>query len=287
MTTQRIDDESFDYEERGAGEPLVLVHGSASDRRTWDAQLDSFGARYRTIAYSRRFHWPNAPIPDGADYSMEAHVDDLEALLTTLNAAPAHLVGHSYGGFVCLLLAIRVPELVRTLVLAEPPVATLFVSSAPGPAELLSLALTRPRTALSVARFIATGLGPARAAARKGDLEEAMRRFGRAVLGPAFYHRLSPARREQIRANAIRAEFLGPGLPPLRDEDVRAVRAPTLLVTGRESPRFFHRLVDRLDELLPRSARLEIPGASHSMHEDEPARYDAGILAFLAAHAAT
>jgi pimeloyl-ACP methyl ester carboxylesterase len=40
------------------------------------------------------------------------HVDDLEALLRLLDAAPAHLVGHSYGAFVCLLLAIRKPQIV-------------------------------------------------------------------------------------------------------------------------------------------------------------------------------
>jgi len=40
--------------ERGTGEPVVFVHGSASDYRTWHSQLDELGQRYRTIAYSRR-----------------------------------------------------------------------------------------------------------------------------------------------------------------------------------------------------------------------------------------
>jgi pimeloyl-ACP methyl ester carboxylesterase len=105
---------ALDHVERGFGAPLVLVHGSASDRRTWGAQLEAFAARFRVIAYSRRYHWPNAPIPEGADYSMSEHVDDLRDLLDRLGAAPAHLVGHSYGAFVCLLLAAREPERVRS-----------------------------------------------------------------------------------------------------------------------------------------------------------------------------
>lgn len=83
--------------EDGSGDPLVLVHGSASDYRTWDCQRRAFSERFRTLAYSRRYHWPNEPICDGADYSMVEHVDDLQALLGALDAAPAHLVGHSYG----------------------------------------------------------------------------------------------------------------------------------------------------------------------------------------------
>jgi hypothetical protein len=53
---------------------------------------------YRTIVYSRRFHWPNEAIREGTDYSMTEHVDDLRALLRSLDAAPAHLVGHCQAG---------------------------------------------------------------------------------------------------------------------------------------------------------------------------------------------
>jgi hypothetical protein len=78
-----------------------------------------------------------------------------------------------YGAFVRLLLAIREPGLARTLVLAEPPVITLFVSNSPKPSEILRLMLSRPRTAVSIVRFGATGVGPATAAAKRGDTEAA------------------------------------------------------------------------------------------------------------------
>jgi pimeloyl-ACP methyl ester carboxylesterase len=267
--------------EHGTGEPVVLVHGSASDHRTWDAQLPAFGERYRTIAYSRRYHWPNAPIPEGADYAMEDHVADLAALVRSRDVAPVHLVGHSYGAFVCLLLAMREPGLVRSLALTEPPVITLFVSTAPKPAEVLALLLRRPRTAAAIVRFGATGVGPATKAARRGDMDAAMRIFGRAVLGAAAYARLSAARREQVRANAIRAEFVGSGLASLRDEAVRGVRVPTLLVCGEDSPALFHRLTERLGELLPHAGRVDVPRASHIVHEDAAPAYNAAVLAFL------
>jgi pimeloyl-ACP methyl ester carboxylesterase len=284
MPRVEIDGTSLECLERGRGEPVVLVHGSASDHRTWRRQLEVLGSEFRTIAYSRRYHWPNQPIAAGADYSMPEHVDDLAAVVRTLGAAPAHLVGHSYGAFVCLLLAVRQPDLVRSLVLTEPPAVTLFVHVPPRPLELLALLLGRPRTALAVLRFGATGIGPATRAVRRGDLEGGMRIFGRAVLGPEAYARLSEARREQIRANSIAAEFLGSGFAPLAADEVRAVRAPTLLVTGERSPRLFHCVIDRLAELLPRARRVEIPGASHIVHEDALEAWDAAALSHLRQH---
>ena len=109
-----------------------------------------------------------------------------------------------------------------------------------------------------------------------------MRIFGRAVLGAETQARLSPARLEQVRANAIRAEFLGSGLAPLTEDDVRRVATPALLVTGRDSPPVFHRLIERLAELLPDARCCEMPGASHIVHEDAAPAFNAAVLSFLA-----
>ncbi|HSN83050.1 MAG TPA: hypothetical protein VLS88_10765, partial [Polyangiales bacterium] len=67
---------SLAYRERGHGEPVVLVHGSASDMRTWSHQLPALSASYRAVAYSRRYARPNEDIPPGADDPMDAHVED-------------------------------------------------------------------------------------------------------------------------------------------------------------------------------------------------------------------
>lgn len=281
MATLEVNGVSLDYVEKGQGDPLLLVHGSASDRRTWRHQLAPFGERFRVVAYSRRHHWPNDPISEGADYSMAEHVDDLEAVVGALDAGPVHVVGHSYGAFLGLLLSIRSPSLVRSLVLGEPPVLTLVTSDPPKPGELFKLLLTSPRTAVSIVRFGASAVAPATAEARKGRAEEAMLRFGRYVLGREAFEALSEERLEQVRANSMAAEFLGSGFAPLDPDQVRRVRTPTLLVTGSRSPGFFHRLADRLEALLPDCERAEIAGASHISHEDEPGAYNRAVLSFL------
>jgi pimeloyl-ACP methyl ester carboxylesterase len=286
MASVDVQGTSFEYVEGGSGEPLVFVHGSASDYRTWQAQLGECAKEFRVVAYSRRYHWPNAPIPEGTDYSMTGHVDDLQALLAARDAAPAHLVGHSYGAFLCLLLAMRAPQLARTLVLAEPPVLTLFVSNTPKPLEVLKLMATRPRTAAALLKFGAKGVAPAARAFRRGDPEAGLEIFGNAVFGRGGYQRLPASRRAQAQDNLtnVEAELLGPGFAPLEAEQVRRVWAPTLLVTGAHSIGFFHRLTDRLAELLPHAERVEIPGASHLMHEDNAPAFNAAVLSFLTRH---
>jgi pimeloyl-ACP methyl ester carboxylesterase len=287
MAQLAINGNALEYGEIGSGESVVLVHGSASDHRTWHSQQAAFAERFRLIWFSRRYHWPNDPIPDGADYSMDEQVADLGALVRSLDAAPAHLVGHSYGAFLCLLLAIRQPSLVRTLVLAEPPVITLFVSSIPKPLEILRLLATRPRTAAAIIKFGATGLAPARKAFQRGDPEAGIRVFGDAVFGPGGYDRLSEPRKAQAHDNLsnVKAEILGSGLAPLADREVRGVDAPALLVTGERSVRLFQCLTDRLAELLPDAERIEIPAASHVMHADNAPAYNQAVLSFLEEHA--
>lgn len=284
MTALEVNGTSLEYSENGEGEPLVLVHGSASDCRTWQLQQDAFARHFRVISYSRRYHWPNEPIRDNAGYSMLEHVDDLEAVLASLDASPAHLVGHSNGAFLCLLLAIRAPKLLRSLALTEPPVITLFVSDPPKPTEILRLLATRPRAAIELIKFGATGIAPATKAAKQDDMEAAMRIVGTAILGRDFYNRLSEERLEQMRANAIRAEFLGSGFPPLDSKDVNNIQTPTLLVTGQHSAGLFIQLANRLEELLPHAEQVNIANTSHIVHEDDPPAYNKAVLSFLSKH---
>ena len=278
-----VGDQSLAYLEQGDGEPVVFVHGSASDLRCWRDQLPAVGASYRAIAYSRRFARPNPDIESGADDQMLPHVDDLARFLAATGAAPAHLVGHSWGGFVCLLAAIRHPELVRSLVLEEPPVLSLFVSTPPRPRELLRVLARRPKTGLAILRFGVGTIAPAERAFRRGDDERAMEIFGTGVLGREAFARVPRERRQQMRENAaaLRAALLGAGFPPLDPDDVRRVAAPALLLTGQCSPGVLRRLTDRLGELLPDAERVEIAGASHRLHEEQPQAVARVILDFL------
>lgn len=274
---------SLAYREQGAGEPVVFIHGSASDIRTWEQQVPALGAEYRAVAYSRRYARPNDDIEAGADDQMLPHVDDLAAFLLSMDIPAAHLVGHSWGGFIALLTAIRHPQMVRSLVLMEPPVLSLFVSTPPRPLELLRLFLRRPGTALAIIKFGATAFATAQKAFRRGENEAAMRAFGRGVLGKASYERLSEARIQQVRDNvgADRAQLLGAGFPPLSDDEVSGMHVPALLLVGQHSAAFLRRLSDRLRELLPNSECIEIANASHMMHEDNANMVNELILDFL------
>jgi pimeloyl-ACP methyl ester carboxylesterase len=279
-----VDATTLAYREQGAGEPVVFVHGSASDLRSWEQQLPTIATSYRAIAYSRRYARPNCDIEPSADDQMLPHVDDLVSFLRSIDATPAHLVGHSWGAFICLLTAIRHPQLVRSVVLQEPPVLSLFVSTPARLKELLPLFIRRPRTAVAILKFGAGTVAPAQRAFRRGDDDAALRRFASGVLGKDTDERLSEERRQQARENlnALRAQLLGAGFPPLNDDDLRRVRIPTLLMTGERSPAFLLRLTDRLQQLLPDVERIEIAGASHAMQEENAGAVNEAILGFLA-----
>jgi pimeloyl-ACP methyl ester carboxylesterase len=286
VRTAKVNGTTLAYREQGEGEPVVFVHGTISDLRVWDQQLPSVGRTYRAIAYSRRYAPPNEDIGPDLDDQMQPHVEDLATFLREIDAAPAHLVGNSWGAFISLLTAVQHPELVRTLILEEPPVVPLFLSTPPRPTELLRLFATRPRTGIALLGILTRALGPAQKAFERGNDEEAMELFLVGVGGRASYEALPEARIEQFRdnMNSFRAQMLGAGLPPIRDDEVRNVRIPTLLLTGQHSPTAMLRLTDRLEELLPIVERIEIPDASHGMHEDNPAAVNAAIVGFLGRH---
>lgn len=287
LSTVLVDGAALAYREQGDGEPVVLVHGSASDLRTWEQQVPAISESHRVIAYSRRYARPNKDIRPGLDDQMTPHVDDLVAFLRAIDGAPAHLVGHSWGAFICLLTAIWHPQLARSLVLQEPPVLSLFTSTPPRPREVLPLLVRRPRTAVAILEFGARTIAPAQRAFRRGDDDAALETFAHGVLGKDAYERLPDERRQQARENlnTLRAQLLGAGFPPLSEDDVRGVRVPTLLMTGDRSPALLLRLTERLEELLPNAERIEIVDASHAMQEEKPSAVNAAILGFLARHA--
>ena len=274
------------YVDRGSGDPVVFVHGGISDLRIWERQLAAFSENHRAVAYSRRYAWPNDDIPDGVDDQMLPHVEDLAALINALDLKPAHLVGNSWGGFICLLTALRHPELVRSLSVEEPPVLPLFMSTPPKPQEVLKVFLTRPRTGSALVGFMARGFVPAVGALKKRDLEGSVRIFARAVLGGAVYESLPAEVKAQMLGNAAthQAQFLAAGFPAFTDDDARRITTPTLLITGQKSPAFMHRLTDRLEHLLPNQERVSISNASHLMHHENPAALNSAVLDFIARH---
>jgi pimeloyl-ACP methyl ester carboxylesterase len=200
IKTATVNGTTLAYREQGEGEPVVFVHGGISDLRVWEHQMPTIGRSYRAVTYSRRFARPNEDIDPGADDPYPQHVEDLAALLREIGAAPAHLVGSSQGAFISLLVAVQYPEVVRTLVLEEPPVLTLFAKNTPPrPAEMLRLFATRPRTAIALFRFVSGTVSPVMKALERGEDEEAVRIFLEGVLGKETFARFPEASKEMGR----------------------------------------------------------------------------------------
>lgn len=164
---------------------MVLVHGGVGDYRAWDLQVPAFAARFRTIALSCRGAWPNRKLEPDEEISLDTFVGDLASFIKELDVAPVHLVGHSSpGGFGGLLLAYRYPELLRSLVLLEPPAFPLLgVNIPPTPPQVLRLLARYPRAGIGLIKFGARGIGPAMKAFDRGDDEGRLRVFMTAVAG--------------------------------------------------------------------------------------------------------
>ena len=265
VETARLDDGlRLAYVERGAGPPVIFVHGSLSDYSYWDDQLPAFAGTRRAIAYSRRYNWPNRNTA-GAGYSAVADALDLASMIELLCDGPAHVVGHSYGALAALILATRRPELIRTMVLAEPPAVSLL-AHAPAPLA----ASGRAMLADIQTRMVA----PMRAAFLKGEREAGVAAFIDYCAGdPQRWTKMSPQSRAEILKDAHEWDVMltaGELFPEVAPEAVRAIRTPTLLLSGGRSYPFLAVIDETLATLLPNARRIVFETATHQMWLEQP-----------------
>ena len=115
--TSSSDGTEIAYRTVGDGEPLLLVHGTATSSADWALLVPHLRQRFTVISMDRRGRGRSG---DGADYSMEREADDVLAVLEATGAEL--LVGHSYGALCSIRAALRTDRL-RRLVLYEPPIA--------------------------------------------------------------------------------------------------------------------------------------------------------------------
>lgn len=273
------------FVQRGVGEPVVCVHGGISDLSIWDPVLEPLSRTHHVIAYSRRYAWPNEPIPDGVADTADVHAADLIALIETLRLGPVNLVGNSWGGFIALLVARDRPHLVRRLVVQEPPVVPLFLGAPPRPAALLKTFVTHPAAGRALAGMFFTGMRPTEAAIKRGAVDESIDIFVRRVaLGDAGYDELPEwvTRHMQLNAGTHVSQFRNDGgFVPFTRQDARSIATPTLVMTGEQSPRPLRVLAHELASLLPRAQEVQVPRASHVMHVANPTATADAILPFL------
>jgi pimeloyl-ACP methyl ester carboxylesterase len=268
-----LDGAELSYLEVGEGDPVVMVHGSLDDFRTWSFQLGPFSSKYRVLAYSRRYHWPNEWSGDGSDYTAALHSKDLEALIGRLGLAPVHIIGASFGAYVACLFAARHPESVRSLVLAEPPLLPWLADSPEG-TDLL-------------ADFLARAWFPSGQAFRRGPPEQGVEDFIRGVMGEDAFETLPPHAMQVMLDNAPEMKLETQGacyLTPFTCEEARRITAPALLLDGEFSPRLFYVIEDELERCIPECERRVISGVGHAMHAQDPEAYNAVVLDFLERH---
>src|SRR3954462_1259 len=185
---QRVHVNGYDmaYVEVGQGRPdappLVLVHGTLGDFRTWNAVMGPLSKRHRVISVSlRRFfpeHWDGV----GNDYLMAQHVSDVIAFIEQIEPEPVDLMGHSRGGHIAFRVAEQRPDLLRRLVLAEPGGdldASLVLVGTPAPPPM-PLAVAMPTVLQNI---------------RGGDTDGALKIFVDAIDGNGAWARWSAVAR--------------------------------------------------------------------------------------------
>ncbi len=260
----------FHYVEAGSGPPLVFLHGVLGDWRSWAPQWPAFVPHFRTIAYSRRYNVPNRNTQPSPDHSALVEAQDLAALMKTWNAEPAILVGSSYGAFTALALAVRQPERVRAMVLLEPPMLRWADFSEEGRA-------LRQAFELEVRE-------PARAAFLRGDRETAVRLLTGGIVGAKASGDLSPrAMRQRIdNERSIRMLTLSSDeFPMLEPASLRALRMPTLLLAGAQTPPIHDVVFRHLCQVMTQAKVHRIPDAGHGAARDNPAVFNRLALDFL------
>lgn len=256
--------------------PIVFVHGSLGDYRSWAGQEGAFAQIYRVLVYSRRYHPPNQRVVDSTQqYSPKLHAEDLAAMMLTLDIAPAHIVGSGYGAYTALALARDHPNLVRSLVLAEPPILHLLTISEAGDAERRA--------------FSTSALDVARRSFARGDSIAGIRAYYDGMYGRGRFDALQPASRADLLAHSfeMRQEMLANReqyFPPISCGELGRVTTPVLIVRGERSPRVFQLISDELARCLLSDSTVVIPGAGHPPNAGNGAAFNQLVARFLASH---
>lgn len=257
------------YDEVTPPEPrgtVLLLGGLGGTRLTWRGQLRAFGHRYRTLAPDHRDSGESDPAD--ADYTTAEQADDAAAFLRAVGAVPAQVLGLSMGGFVALHLALRHPDLVRSLVL---------VGTSAGGARHV-----RPDAA---------GLEALRPDFSLPHGERALR-SARLMMRPGFLDG-SPG---VARAIAQGAEY-APPTPESYARQFRSTRThdvtgelgrlsvPTLVVHGTADPVVRFANGEHLAGAIPGAQLVAYPGVGHLPHLEYAPDFNRDVLAFFDRHA--
>jgi pimeloyl-ACP methyl ester carboxylesterase len=245
------------YLEAGAGPPLVLVHGLASNA------VQDWGRLVPALGRSLHVYAPDLPgfgqsdRPPAADYSIPMQVEAVRSFMAALGLGRARVAGISMGGWIAARLAADHPEMVERLVLVAP--AGMRPDREPIPVEALF-----PRDEEGVRTLVAT-----------------IRH--KAPLLPSFVARDILARRRRDEWVARRAvESMREGRDWLDGTLARATM-PVLVVWGKQDRLIPVAYARRLEAELPHADLVVLDGCGHVPMADCPEAFDRVVLPFLGA----
>lgn len=242
------------FETYGAGPPLVLVHGAFSDHRTnWTHVSPLLAPHFTVLAVARR---GRGQTDAATARTLEDEFRDVAAVIREVGR-PVFLLGHSHGAHLALGAAALVPDLVRKLVLYEPPWPSLCDPEAMARLEALAGA----------------GDWDGMAAAFFGDVLLVPRKDLEALRNSADWPPIlkdAPATLEDFRALA-RYRF--------EPERFGGLTMPVLLQTGSESPELY--TTDALAAVLPGATVGVLDGQAHEGMTTAPEQYAAQVRSFL------
>ncbi|GII92319.1 alpha/beta fold hydrolase [Sinosporangium siamense] len=256
----------------GTGRPVVLVHGSWDDHRSWDRVVPLLSPHCQVVGYDRRGHSKSTRPPGQGSIREDAR--DLACLISELALDRPLVVGHSYGSCVALLFGAGHPELTSGLVIHEPPLFAL---------------LTADESTRHLATTASAEMKIAAELLSQGFLAEGAHHFVEKVgFGPGTWTGLfTEEMRRTCVANADTwlDQYRDPDRLAIRPEILTGFPHPILITYGDAGPPAYKPVVDLLTAELPQAQGRLIPGAGHAPHLSHPARLAEVIVSALGATA--
>jgi pimeloyl-ACP methyl ester carboxylesterase len=259
----------LDYDLRGAGEPIVLIHWGVSV--VWAGPLldePALADNYRLLSYHRAGFAGSSGIE--GTVSIADHARHARLLMRHLGIDRAHIVGHSSSAVIALQLALDTPEAVQTLALME--------SARPVPPIELQAEFVRDFVEPAVQRY------------RGGDNTAAFDTFFRGVFGSDYRGALDQGLPGAFERAVDDADaFFGQELPALQQwsftqEDAARITQPALAILGESTAPTFPERRELLLSWLPNVEPFDLPGATHLLHAQNPRSMAEGLAAFYARH---
>ncbi|MEW6226385.1 MAG: 2-succinyl-6-hydroxy-2,4-cyclohexadiene-1-carboxylate synthase [Chloroflexota bacterium] len=266
MSAIVIDGLRWEVRSRGAGRPLLLLHGFTGRGSSWGAHATALARRFRVVVVDLPGHGRSGYAAP-ARMTVERTADDLATILAHLDAAPAHVIGYSLGARIGLRLAVAHPAAVASLVLESPSA---------GIENDAERAARRAADEALAARLERDGIADFVTAWERSPVFAS-----HAALQPGVVAR-QRAIRLRSDPHGLAASLRGAGqgaMEPLLDR-LRAVTAPTLVIAGALDDRGRPR-AETVAHGIPGARLAVLDGIGHTPHLEHPARFRRLVLDFL------